>query len=476
MLPRIDPSKGAHMRCPIVLTVLVALVLSPALRAVETKVKPEDQLQFQQKTIQAQMQELQERMFHLAELTREMEPGDSAKLIMAVRKAREALIVEQMKEVLELLAQRDLGKAGEEQQQVLAKLEELKRLLMSEDMDLQMQLEQLKKLQAAMQKLDAAIKEEKRERDASGQFAEMQKKNQPVDARKLEPIKNDQQNNHKSTDDIAKKVAELGEIAKNAGDPLSSASGSMGKAEGHLGNAKAGDAAVQQQDAVKNLEAAREELAQAQLKLMQQIEAQVRKQVLVNLTEMLERQQKIRQASEALLSRATGDDREATLRIKQLALAEQHIVTIADQTINLIDETHFSVALPPAIQSVQRRCIYIVNDFQQGRDNDGVIKSEKQVERDLQDLLDTFKQLAASKMGDGQCNCKGDKNKLLAELKVLRMLQIRVNEETVDADGRRAAAMPDLSKEMREKIGTIHDSEESVHDAAEKIHEQLMGP
>ena len=39
-----------------------------------------------------------------------------------------------------------------------------------------------------------------------------------------------------------------------------------------------------------------------------------------------------------------------------------------------------------------------------------------------------------------------------------------------------AAAMPDLSKEMREKIGTIHDAEESVHDAAEKIHEQLMGP
>ena len=55
----------------------------------------------------------------------------------------------------------------------------------------------------------------------------------------------------------------------------------------------------------------------------------------------------------------------------------------------------------------------------------------------MQDLLDTFKQLAASKMGNGSCNCKGDKNKLLAELKVLRMLQIRVNEETTDADGHR---------------------------------------
>ena len=117
---------------------------------------------------------------------------------------------------------------------------------------------------------------------------------------------------------------------------------------------------------------------------------------------------------------ATSDDREVNLRIKQLALSEQHIVTIADQTINLINETEFSIALPPAIQSIQRRCIFIVNDFQQGRDADETVASEKQVKHDLQDLIDTFKILAQSKMGNGQCNCKGDKNKLLAELKVLR--------------------------------------------------------
>ncbi|HEX3359241.1 MAG TPA: hypothetical protein VHS31_19845 [Tepidisphaeraceae bacterium] len=453
-----------------------ALLISPALRADQTKVKPEDQLQFQQKTIQAQMQELQERMFHLAELTREMEPGDSAKLIMAVRKAREALIVEQMKEVLELLGQRDLDKAGDQEQQVLAKLEELKKLLMNDDMDLQMQLEQLKKLQAAIAKLDAAIKEEKHQRDQSGQVAEQQKQSKPVDPQKFQPMKAAQQTNHQTTDDVSKRVAELGDLAKSAAAPLSGASGSMGKAEGSLGSAKAGDAANQQQDAVKNLEDARAALDQAQLALQRQIEGQVRKQVLVNLSEMLERQQKIREASVALEPRAVGDDREGTLRIKQLALAEQHIVTIADQTIDLIKETQFSVALPPALQSIQRRCIYIVNDFQQGRDSDETIGSEKQVERDLQDLIDTFKQLAASKMSSGQCNCKGDKNKLLAELKVLRMLQNRVNEETADTDGRRAAAMSELSPAMRDKIGTVRDSQQQVQDALDNIRAQLAAP
>ncbi len=453
-----------------------ALVASNAARADQTQVKPEDQLQFQQKTIEAQMQELQERMFHLAELTREMEPGDSAKLIMAVRKAREALIVEQMKEVLELLGQRDLGKAGDQEQQVLAKLEELKKLLMSDDMDLQMQMEQLKKLQAAIAKLDTAIKEEKHQRDQSGQVADQQKQSKPIDPQKFQPMKAAQQTNHQATDDVAKRVAELGDLTKAAAAPLAGASGSMGKAEGSLGGAKAGDAANQQQDAVKNLEDARAALDQAQLALQRQIEGQVRKQVLVNLNEMLERQQKIREASVALAPRAVGDDREGTLRIKQLALSEQHIVTIADQTIDLINETQFSVALPPALQSIQRRCILIVNDFQQGRDSDETIGSEKQVERDLQDLIDTFKQLAASKMGNGQCNCKGDKNKLLAELKVLRMLQLRVNEETADTDGRRAKAMSELSPAMRDKIGTVRDAQQSTQDALDKIRAQLAAP
>ena len=71
-------------RSVLVMSLTIALLAAPSVRAEQTKVKQEDQLSFQQKTIQAQMQELQERMFHLAELTREMEPGDSAKLIMAV--------------------------------------------------------------------------------------------------------------------------------------------------------------------------------------------------------------------------------------------------------------------------------------------------------------------------------------------------------------------------------------------------------
>ena len=104
-------------------------------------VTPAEQAQFAQRNAAAQMQELERRMFHLAELVRQTEPGDSARLLLGVRKAREQLIVEQMKEVIELLGQqKDLGKAADDQKQLIAKLEELKKLLLASENDLILQL------------------------------------------------------------------------------------------------------------------------------------------------------------------------------------------------------------------------------------------------------------------------------------------------------------------------------------------------
>ena len=56
------------------------------------------------------------------------------------------------------------------------------------------------------------------------------------------------------------------------------------------------------------------------------------------------------------------------------------------------------------------------------------------------------------------------------------MLQLRVNEETADVDGHRAASMTELNAATQEKIGTIRDAQQSVQDAADKIHQELMGP
>jgi hypothetical protein len=440
-----------------------------------TQVTPIDQIEFQQKNIQAQLKELEDRMFHLSQLIREMEPDDSAKLIMAVRRAREELIVEQMKDVMDLIDTKDLGKASTEQQEVLKKLDELKKLLLATDLDLQMQIEQLRKLNAAIEKLDAAIKEQKREQANTNQLATAQNQHKPVDPQKFQSGRTDQTQNKKNTDTVNAAVQSLGQIGQKASASLGKASNTMSKAAGSLGNGKGGDALAEQTDAVAQLEEARNELQQQRQQLLQEIERLVRKQVIANLTDMLERQTAVRQATAALYPRAQTGERESLLRVKQLAIPEGRIVTVCDQTMELIEQTQFSLALPPALKSISRRCTIIQNDLSQSRDNQDVIAAQMQVERDLKDLIETFKELARSIGPPSNSNGVGrDKNKLLSELKVLRMLEIRVHDETRDADGRRAEAMRELPPDLKKKIGTVRDMQAQVRDVADAIHPRLV--
>src|SRR5438105_14941615 len=170
-----------------------------------SKVSEAEQIEFLQKNVQAQMQELQERMYRLAEMVKATEPGDAAKLILALRRSREELILEEMSQILDRLGQKDFNKAGTETQEVIIKLEKLKELLLSTDLDLQLALERIKKLQGAIAKLDAAIKEEKRQAGHSGEMAKAT--TQPAKA--LDGAKQDQQQNRQATDAVAQAVKQI---------------------------------------------------------------------------------------------------------------------------------------------------------------------------------------------------------------------------------------------------------------------------
>src|SRR5206468_1321508 len=103
--------------------------------------------------------------------------------------------------------------------------------------DLQLQLEQLKKLQEAIKKLDEAIKEEDRQRAATTDL----KKLAQADPQKFKGLQQDQQQNQKSTDAVASSIKSLGQIGAKAVAPLGSASQSMSAASGSLGKCNGSD-------------------------------------------------------------------------------------------------------------------------------------------------------------------------------------------------------------------------------------------
>jgi hypothetical protein len=429
------------------------------------KISDGEQIEFLQKNVQAQMQELQERMYRLAETTKATEPGDSAKLILALRRSREELILEEMKEVLDHLNQKSLTMASKETQEVIIKLEKLKELLLSTDLDLQMALERIKKLQGAIAKLDGAIKDEKRQSAKTGQMA--QATTQPTKAN--EAAKKDQEQNHQVTDAVHQTVKELGDPVTNASPALSDATAAMSQAEGKLGGGKPGDAQGKQNEATAALQQAREQLEAERQKMLAEIESQVKKQVMENLALMLEKQRAIREANEALTPRLEQKNREAILRLKALAASETHIANLAETTAQLIEDTEFSFALPPNLRNIQRRAIYVTSDLNIGKGDQPVILAEKKIERDIADLIETFKQSTNPTPGQSRCKgCKGDKNKLLAELKAIRLLQTRVNEETKELDDHRAA-LKQLPKELQDQIGETRDHQATVRDTLDKL-------
>lgn len=468
--------------CPVYLLAACVLLgcvgVGPALASEPAGgVSVKDQIQFQQRTVEAQMQELQDRMYRLAEMTRESEPDDAARLVMAVQKAREDLIIEQMRDVLAKLAEANLSRASDEQEQVIRKLEELEKLLTSTDLDLQMQLQRLRKLNEAIAKLDAAIKEESRQHDRTGELAK-QTSPPPAPRAMAAPVQ-EQRQNRSATESIAENVKNLGAGPAKAGTTLGAACQSMSLAEGQLGSAHAGSACDSQGQALDAMRKARQQLDEARQKILDELQSQVRKQVVENLTEMLDRQKSVRGLSEALSHQPSGVP-ETQQRARKLGPAESAIVRICDQTIELIDQTDFSVALPPALRQIHASCVAVADRLLSGISDGAVVSSEKQIEQDLQDLLDTFKQLASEPGPPSKCRgCKGNKNKLLAELKVIRLMQSRVNDRTARADADGLAhnidpASPDQAQ-FRSTVNAIRDSQQEIRAAAERIHQELSG-
>ena len=324
---------------------------------------------------------------------------------------------------------------------------------------------------AAIAKLDAGIKEEKRQQGQSTKLAA-----NPNQA-KYDAPQHQQEQNRKATDAVAQTHNDLGAAEAAAAATLGDASRNMNLAEGRLGAGQPGDAAAQQADAAKNMQNARDQLEKERQKILDELQMQVRKQVIENLQEMLDRQKSVRGGTESA-EHLPSADRETILRVKRLAPPELSIVRICDQTLDLINQTQFSVALPPALSDIRVSMQSVADRLGDGSADSSVVTDEKQIEHDLADLLETFKQLSADPGPPSNCRgCKNNKNKLLAELKVLRMLQTRVDDRTTRLDAERANDNPadPPSADTQSRINTLRDSQEQLHQAAQKIHEELSG-
>jgi hypothetical protein len=318
----------------------------------------------------------------------------------------------------------------------------------------------------SLEKLLAALKEQ--EKKAADELSQQ----------KFDAMRKDQEQNHGATDKIGDMVRELGDSGASAIGEITRASGSMTSAESHLGQREPDPAEQNQSDASKSLKYARQQLSDEEQKLLNQIRAEVKKHVIEGVGEMLERQIAVRQSTERLSPRMKENSRQVLTAIVALAKSEEQIMQIGDQLITLVEESEFGIALPAALRAVTDEMDDVKKRLAAGDASEETIEAERQIEADLKALLEAMKQLPSNsppKNSKSNPNNPDERerelNRLVAELKMIRILQVRVNHDTKQTDQKRGE-VNNLSADLQRKIQAIHDRQQDVHDVTDKLNAQ----
>jgi len=297
-----------------------------------------------------------------------------------------------------------------------------------------------------------------------------------LSAEKFAALQKEQLTNHQFTDGVADSVRKLGDTGAAALGSLQASTGSMAGAEKRLGLRQAEPASTDQASAVDSLKKARLQLSGELSKLLNQLRAEIKRRVLEDLGMMLEKQIAIRESTVVLSARVNGGGRQVLASIIALSASEAKIINVADELVALVEETEFGIALPAALTMVRDGMAGVKTSLAAADASEPVVEREREIETDLKDLIAAMKQLPAKGSGkDGESRDGDDEdrerelNRVVAELKMIRLVQVRVNRSTLQTDGRRAPEVEVLSPDVRRLIESVTNQQDDVREVTERL-------
>jgi hypothetical protein len=293
---------------------------------------------------------------------------------------------------------------------------------------------------------------------------------------KFEAMRNDQQANRKSTDDVSEMTRQLGSNGTAALAELVRAGGSMSSAEGAFANSQAGAGNGEQAKALASLNYAKELLAEEAERMARQLRAEVKKRVTEGLSEMLEIQIAVRERTEALAPAVKKESREALAAIAALAKREEKIVAKAQELVNIVEETEFGIALPAALAAVRDAAEGVQSSLAGGDASSETVRAEKQIEADLKAMLEIVSEMSDAnsrnpsrrRRGNSPDERRKELNRIISELRMIRLLETRVKENTERVHGERADAAS-LSAGMRKRIEHLEGRQADIQEATELL-------
>jgi len=292
----------------------------------------------------------------------------------------------------------------------------------------------------------------------------------------------DQSKNRGTTDTLAEVSARLGDAGVALRKDLIRASGAMRSAEQGLAKAAAEPAADDQSAALEVLLKSREDLSRSVEKLLVELRTELQARLIAELTEMHESQAFIRESTQAQAPRVLQKSRTALIAMAGLAKKESELAERTEHLLALVEETEFGIALPTALRVIGRELGTVSELLKAGNVAESTIALEVRIEEDLLGLLQAIRRLPPTTPPSPGTPLPSDPrererelNRLVAELKMIRLLQTRLNDDTVGVDKTRpnAASASTLPPALKREVEALEASQDEIRESLAKIAERL---
>ena len=292
----------------------------------------------------------------------------------------------------------------------------------------------------------------------------------------------DQARNRQAASTLGAGSGRLGDAGVPLQKDLIRAGSSMQAAEQKLGRSEADPAVAEQTAALETLGRAADDLARAAEKLLVQLRTELQARLNNELTEMREAQAVIRETAEAQIPRLALQSRSATIAMAGLAQKEGELATRLEQLLGLVEETEYGIALPTAIRVLGREMRAIEGWLKAGDAAPRTLAFAHRVEDDLLTVVGSVRRLPpttppapGSPLPSDLRERERELNRLIAELKLVRLLQSRLNDDTVGVDQTRPNPS-DLSPALKRDVEGLESNQEEIREALARVAQFIQQP
>ncbi|MFN9040773.1 MAG: hypothetical protein ACK5YO_31075 [Planctomyces sp.] len=463
-------------------------------------------------------------LMQMADILGRQDPERADLLRKTLGKGREDQVREDLEKAIALLESGELGAASEKQTELLQSFQSLMKLLQSEDRRSAVEREQ-ERLNGLLKDLRNVIGEQRSARAATqneespsnaapGQqkalegtgklLDEMQQHDQKSEGEKSEGEKSEGEKSEGEKSEGKKSEGEKSEGEKSGGQKSGGQKSggqkgqqqtpgceSLQEAEKRMQQALEALQQQQREQALKEEDAAIEELQKAAEKLeeqLKQLREEEKEMMLASLEARFQRmlivETQIHEGTTALAAVPQKDWLELSYgRCRELAQQQTELARECAQTVLLLREDGTSSAILLAAEDIQADMNSVAEWMQQSNVSELTISVQRDILESLKQLVETMQremqQMQERQQQENQQQQQGQQQSplvdLIAEIRMLRNLQLQVNRRTKRVDDLLEGASDSERATLLKQVSELAERQQKLFESAKDLEKQGRG-